>query len=50
MQIKFATLETRKKLVNFREDFWDCYWGQEKNWPMADQRIPSNLPRSLSEN
>ena len=46
MQIKFATLETRKKLVNFRKDFWD-YWGQKKNWPIADGRIPSNLPWSL---
>ena len=25
---QFATLETRGKLgrVNFRKDFWDCYW------------------------
>ena len=24
-----AVLETRKKLdqINFRKDFWDCYWG-----------------------
>ena len=50
MQIKFATLETRKKLVNSRKAFWDCYWRQEKNWPIADRRIPSSLPRSLGEN
>ena len=30
--------------VNFRKDFWDCYWRQGKSWPMADQRVPSNDP------
>ena len=27
-----ATLETKRKLgrVNYRKDFWDCYWEQEK--------------------
>ena len=30
--LTFATLDTRRRLgqVNFRKDFWDCYWGQEK--------------------
>ena len=40
-----ATLGTRRKLglANFRKDVWDCYWGQsEKNWPIADWRVPSN--------
>ena len=39
LQVPFATLETRSKLgwVNFREDFWGCYYGdREKNWPIAD--------------
>ena len=28
---QFATEETRKLgRVNFRKDFWDCYWGQGK--------------------
>ena len=33
----YATLKTRGKLgrVNFRKDFWDCYW-----------RVPSNDPRN----
>ena len=33
----FATLKTRGELgrVNFRKDFWDCYW-----------RVPSNDPRN----
>ena len=33
----FATLKTRGELgrVNFRQDFWDCYW-----------RVPSNDPRN----
>ena len=30
--------------VNFRKDFWDCYWRQGKSWPMADQLVPSNDP------
>ena len=41
--------ETRWELgrVNFRKDFWVCYWGQDqKNWPIADRRIPRNHPRS----
>ena len=21
---------------------WDCYQGQEKNWPIDDWRVPSN--------
>ena len=42
------TLETRRKLgrVNFRKDFWDCYQGREKNWPIAAQHVPSNDPRN----
>ena len=32
--------------VNFRTDFWDCYWDKEKNWPMADRRVPSHDPRN----
>ena len=32
--------------VNFRKDFWDCYLGQEKNWPIADRRVPGNDPRN----
>ena len=38
---QFTTLETRRKLdrVNFRKDFWD-----RKNWPIADQRVPSYDP------
>ena len=46
---QFATLETRRKLgrVHFRKDFWDGYWGQWKNWPIADQHVRSNDPRSL---
>ena len=33
----FATLKMRGELarVNFRKDFWDCYW-----------RVPSNDPRN----
>ena len=32
--------------VNFRKDFWDCYWRQRKSRPMADQLVPSNDPIS----
>ena len=37
------TWETKRKLgpVNFCKDFWDCYWGQGKNWPIAEQRFQS---------
>ena len=47
----FATLETRRELgrVDFRKDFWDCYWGQGENWPIADRRVPNNNPRILCE-
>ena len=33
----FATLEKKKNLgcVNFRKDFWDGFWVQRKNWPIA---------------
>ena len=30
--------------VNFHKDFWDCYQGPRKKWPIADQRVPSNDP------
>ena len=38
-------IETRGKLgrVNVRKDFWDCYWGQGKNWPIAHRHVPSYL-------
>ena len=31
---KYASLETRENLgrVNFRKDFWDCYWLQGKEY------------------
>ena len=43
----FGTLETTRKLdrVNFCKDFWDCYEGQGKNWPIAVEHVPSNDPR-----
>ena len=46
--LPFATMETRGRLdrVNFRKDFWDCYWRQaKKNWPIADRHVTSNNPR-----
>ena len=44
---QFAT-ETRRKLdrVNFCKDFWDCYQGMGKNWPIAERRVISNDPRN----
>ena len=44
----FVTLETRRRLgqVYFRKDFRDCYYRDGKNWPIADQRLPSNDPRN----
>ena len=43
----FATSETRRLgQVNFRKDFWDGYWGQRKNWPIADCHVPGNDPRN----
>ena len=39
VRTKFATSDTRGELgrVNFRKDFWDCYWEQRKklanSWP-----------------
>ena len=43
-----GTWKTRRKLgrVNFRKDFWGCYWAKGKNWPIADRRVPSNDPRN----
>ena len=48
---QFASLEAKRELgrVNYRKDFWDCYWEWGKNWPIAVRRIPSNDPRSLCE-
>ena len=51
---KLATLDTRRELgrVNFRKDFWDFYWGQEKitnSRPLADPYVLNSHPRSLSE-
>ena len=31
--------------VHFRKDFWDCFQGLGKNWPIADRRVISNDPR-----
>ena len=43
------TLERKRELgrVTFRKEFWDCYWGQEKNWPIADRHVPNNDPKGL---
>ena len=51
----FVPLETRGKLgwVNFRKDFWDCYYGQGKNWlkPRANGRniVGQQLPTLLRQ-
>ena len=46
----FATLETRRKLgrVNFAKTS-GTVTRNKKNWPIADQRVPSNDPKSLCE-
>ena len=46
--IRHFTTETRRKLdrVNFRKDFWDCYQGKGKNWPIAERRVTRNDPRN----
>ena len=49
---QFTTLEKRRKLalVNFRKHFWNCYLGQGKNWPIADQRVPMvTIPETIAE-
>ena len=51
---KLAALDTRRELgrVNFRKDFWDFYWGQEKitnSRPLADPYVLNSHPRRLSE-
>ena len=52
---QFVPLETRGKLgwVNFRKDFWDCYYGQGKNWlkPRANGRniVGQQLPTLLRQ-
>ena len=39
----FGTLETRRKLGRvFGKDFWELYWGQEKN---IGRHVSSNDPR-----
>lgn len=43
-QNQFATLERKRGRVNLRKDFRDCCKGLGKNWPIADQRVPSNDP------
>ena len=45
--VLFATKQTRRKLhrVNFRKEFWNFYWREEENWPIADGHVPSNNPR-----
>ena len=35
--------------VIFRKDVWDCYWGQGKNWPIADEHVPCNDPKVLAK-
>ena len=42
----FVTLETGKTRVNFHNDFWDCYQGEGKNWPIAEWRVTRNYPRN----
>ena len=34
--------------VNFRKDFWDCRRFREKNWPIADRRVPSAIPETIA--
>ena len=49
---QFATLEKRRKvaLVNFRQHFWNCYFGQGKNWPIADRRVSTvTIPETIAE-
>ena len=47
----FTTLETKRNLgcVNFRKDVWDGFWGQRKNWPIAEWRVIRNNFRNLCE-
>ena len=47
--VQYATLEPRGKLdpMNYCEDFWDCFWRQGKNWPIADRRVPVTSQKSL---
>ena len=44
-----ATLETKRNLacVNFRKDFWDGFWAQRKNWPIAELRVIRNKSGNL---
>ena len=47
-----ATLEKRRKvaLVNFRKHFWNCYFGQGKNWPIADRCVSTvTIPEPIAE-
>ena len=44
----FAISESRRNLgrVYFRKDLWERYREQEKNWPIADRRVPSTDPKN----
>ena len=46
----FASLETKRNVacVNFPKYFWDGFWVQRKNWPIAERRvIRNNFQKSL---
>ena len=47
----FASLETKRNVacVNFCKDFWDGFWVQRKNWPIAARRVIRNNSRNLCE-
>ena len=32
--------------LDFRKNLRDCYQGQGKHWPIANWRVPSNVPRT----
>ena len=50
-QTHWWVVQTKRNLacVNFRKDFWDSFWGQRKNWPIAERRVIRNNTRNLCE-
>ena len=45
-----AELETGNKLdqINFRKDFWDCYWGKEKIGQWVTDASPVTTPETIA--
>ena len=46
-KIDWYTLRRKLDQVDVRKDFWTVTDNREKNWPIAEGRVPSNYPRNI---